>query len=250
VSSVRSTIRPPLATAAILATAWLAGPPLCAAPQTNPAGGKPLVELLAGHVYDRRVYTANGHITGRQILQFGTLEPQPNGKVQVPVVIEGFDAAGRRTSIYRLRLTCRPQATAMVMNFVSMPHAGTSRLAFQVSGSPLTYPIHSAAGTILPDAVFDIRIRSGLFSLLGARTRVRMSDRIVEDGDPRAPGSYRIESDIRATVYVIGLPLVHRYFESVETVLPGEGPIRQRMKFLDGGYAVIQAHGSDASSPK
>jgi len=243
VSSVRTVPHRPLVTATVLATVWLASPPIRAGQPRNPVGGKPLIEILAGHLYDRKVYAADGRMTGGQILRFGALEPQPNGKVQVPVVIEGFDAAGHRTSIYRLRVTCRPRAPWMVMNFVSMPMPGTSRLAFQVSGPPLTYPAQVAAGTILPNAVLDIRMRSGLFSLLGARTRVLMSDRVVEDADPQVPGSYRIESNIEAIVYVLGLPLVHRYFESVETVLPGEGPIRERMKFLDGGYAVILASG-------
>ena len=182
--------RRPLGTAAVLVTVWLAGPSLRAAPLPNPASAMPLIEILAGHVYDRKIYAADGHMTGRQILQFGALEPQSDGRLQGPVVIEGFDAADRRTSTYRLRLTGHLQASWTVLSFVSIPRAGASRIAFQVSGPPLMYPARSSAGTILPDAVLDIRMRSGLFSLLGARTRVRMSDRIVEDADLRVPDSW------------------------------------------------------------
>lgn len=42
----------------------------------------PLIEILAGHVCDRKVYAADGHRTGRQILQFGGLEPQSDGSAR------------------------------------------------------------------------------------------------------------------------------------------------------------------------
>lgn len=89
------------------------------------------------------------------------------------------------------------------------------------------------------DVSLDIRVRSGMLALLGNRTRVKLHHRRIQPAEPPAAGRYIIDSEVDATVFLLGMPLKRRRFRSLETVQAGVGMMRQRMNFSDGSYAVI-----------
>ncbi len=109
-----------------------------------------------------------------------------------------------------------------------------------VSGPPINYPATVSAGTDFGNIQFDLKLRGGLLSFLGTRTRVMVSNRQAEVPDASVPGDYLIESNVETIIYVLGFPAKKTRFKSLEIVQAGRVLLQQRITFSDGRYSVIE----------
>ena len=222
-----------------LAAAVAALPARPTAPAAH-SRGTLLIELLAGQTYERDSFAPGGKLTGRSLLRVSSVHAASGGRIGVQIRITSYSPSGKE-SIRRVDWTCDPGAARMLMDLLMVPVAGAgSPLDLTVSGPPVRYPLAPAVGTTLPDLVVDVRVHSGVLSLLGTRTRVRMQHRTIEGANPPRPDRYRLTSEIETTTYLFALPLIHRRFLSIETLQGGAKLIRHRMIFPNGRYIIIE----------
>lgn len=127
----------------------------------------------------------------------------------------------------------------MFMSLLLLPGVDEEGAEIRVDGPPLRYPDAPRSGDTLADVLLDIRMRSGMLALLGNRTRVKLHHRRIQPAEPPSSGRYIIDSEVDATVFLLGMPLKRRCLRSLETVQAGMGLISQRMNFADGSYSII-----------
>lgn len=200
-----------------------------------------LIQLLAGRTFERRTFAPGGKLTGHSVLRVSSVHSASGGRIEVRTLITSHSPSGKQVSIRSVDWTCDPDAAQMLMDLFMVPVASAgSPLDLTVSGPSLRYPHAPAIGTTLPDLVVDVRVRSGVLSLLGTRTQIRMQHRTIEAADPPRTNRYRLTSEVETTTYVFALPLIHHRFLSIETLQGGAELIRHRMLFPDGGYIVIE----------
>ncbi len=210
--------------------------------RANNSGSQMLMEAIAGHVYARSTYLADGQLESRAQLRVGDTETEPDGGVTVTIDVESFTGLDEQGDVVRLRWSCNPTAASMLMNILILAGADLRRdLRLEVDTPPLRYPDSATVQTVFEDILLNIRIRRGVLSLLGTRTRLLVTNRRVKSANALGRGSYTIASDVKATVFVLGLPVRRRRFESLETVQGGVGLVRQSVVFSSGGYTVIEA---------
>jgi hypothetical protein len=205
------------------------------------AGSTMLIEAVAGRTYERTSFDADGQLLSRSILKTGAVQIAEDGSLIVVTDMTTFSASGEAQASKQLRWSCDQEAAGMLMNIFLL--AGVelkSSTQVAVSGPPINYPATVSAGTDFGNIQFDLKLRGGLLSFLGTRTRVMVSNRQAEVPDASVPGDYLIESNVETIIYVLGFPAKKTRFKSLEIVQAGRVLLQQRITFSDGRYSVIE----------
>lgn len=200
-----------------------------------------LMEAAAPATFERRVVDETGLAVERQILEF---EAPAQGSA-VAVHITSFGEDGRPQGTMEVSWRSGGASPAPFMN-AAMRFDDVQVSVF--SDGPLAlYPKGVEKPRWLNDVGLMIKIRRGFLSLLGTRTRISLSARRAqplggaagsENLRPYVP--YVVTSQIRARVYVLGIPIKRVHYQSQECVNPAVGLIRHEMNLHDGKVAILQ----------
>jgi len=202
---------------------------------------KMLIETVAGKTYQRTSYDAGGVLVTRSILRTGTVQAEDDGSVMVTTDVETFSPSGESQGSRQVRWSCDPAAASMLMNILLLAGDELRReTRIEVKGPPLRFPASANADTALNSLELNLRLRGGLLSFFGTRTRIVISNRRIIATDAMNPGNYTVESEVDATVYFLGFPAKRKRFESLESVRAGIELVRQRITFADGSYSMIE----------
>jgi hypothetical protein len=222
----------------------LGGAAVVWAAQDQPAPAeRMLLSALQGRRYERVSYDAEGRVEERAMIAAGRLEINGD-EVTLPLEVDVSrgDGVGRRFST---RWTCAPQAGDMataILTFSDDLDKPSMRL--ETTGDALMYPRDVPSDETLPDVSVDVKVRQGFLRILGARTRITLTDRRIEPvpsaSGGLAPEAYTITSDIDFRAYAWGIRVRRARFESEETVDPREGLLRHVLRREDGGYSELQ----------
>jgi hypothetical protein len=199
-----------------------------------------LLSALEGHRYERVSYDADGRAEERATIDVGSVEFD-GAEVSVPleVAVEKDGAVARR---FTTRWTCAPRAGDMVMAIlVFSDDLDKPSMRLETAGTPLIYPREVPASGRLPDASVEVKVRQGMLRVLGARTRITLTDRRIEllDGES-TPRRHTIRSRIEVRAYAMGIRVRRVRYTSEETVDPKAGILQHILRREDGSYSALR----------
>ncbi len=205
--------------------------------------GMPLF-LVEGNRYERRSFDADGTLEEVETLEIGQLS-QLAEELEITVVSRSFLPSGEATDSVRTTIRCQPEGANMVMNLFALikPEGRSVRLRFE--GGEINYPT-TPTPTSLPDISLEARVEEGVVGFLGGRSQIVISNRTLTDdiaggaGNSELQDAYSITSRIEMKSYVLGIRMRSRSYESIETVSPDRGLIRQRLTADDGSTTSLE----------
>lgn len=212
------------------------------------AGAPRLLYQLAGHTYARRSFDRKGKLVGHQRIEVGELVDR-HGSLVLPVHLVVFDVerGTPEAPVVEKRIDMELQHAAsesgLAMNVLAFLGRKSKELRIRVVERGRIYPDTPREGMRLPELVFDIRLEKGALSFLGARTHVRMRNRIVRTRGvyETLPDAYEIHSDVEAKFFLIGIRWRKKLFHSTQLLAPGHGLLREALIAQGGARQIFQA---------
>lgn len=200
-----------------------------------------LIEAVAGRTYERTSFDAEGQLQSRSILKTGAVQEADDDSLVVITDVTTFSASGEAQSSKQLRWSCNPTAASMLMNiFLLAGDDLKTSMQVTVNGPPISYPASVLADADFGNVQFDLKLRGGVLSFFGTRSRILLTDRQVTISKASNPGDYIIESNVETTILVLGFPAKKTRLRSMEVVQAGPVLLQQRIVFSDGRYSVIE----------
>lgn len=225
----------------------LNAPSVPTAPNTDDGSWLTMMDATADATYERRVVDESGSPVEKEILEFGIPGRSSAMPTTMPIKIRSFDKDGRQQGT--TDVTWQTGLGQPGLLRTAAIGLGDLRVFFDVDGPLALYPKGVEQGRSLSNVKLKIKLTKGVLSLLGTRTKIDVTSRRAEPvGSDRAREDsrlYRITSQIRARVFVLGVPVKKVRFDSEECVDPAVGLIRHEMRSRDGMVAVVERLGSD-----
>jgi hypothetical protein len=200
-----------------------------------------LMEAAAPATFERRVVDEAGLAVERQILEFEA----PAQSSAVAVHITSFGDDGQPQDAMEVLWRRGSALPAPFMN--AAMRFDDAQVSVDSDGPLALYPKGLEKPGWLDDVGLKVKIRKGLLSLLGTGTRISLSARRAQplggaarSENPRTSVPYVVTGQIRARVYVLGIPIKRVHYQSLECVDPAVGLIRHEMKLHDGKVAILQ----------
>lgn len=199
--------------------------------------GEMFLREISGHRYERQTIGPDGSPTGREHIEVGRLRRRGDS-VQLPVDITVYEANGDIGKRLRSVWTCRADRERMIMPVVFLLGKQDSTMRLTVRGDPILYPRRPPAR--LDDIELRVEPEAGLFSFLGGRSVVRITNRRVEAAEAGSPPGYTIIENVELKVFALGIPFRTTRLDSKEVIDPGLGLVRQTLRYADGSRSVIR----------
>lgn len=219
----------------LLVTALAAAPQISA--QSHDASGSMLVATIAGHRYERTAFDSSGQLTGKAVIEVGSVAPRGES-VEVPLSITTYSPAGGERGQYRSLWRCSAGQEMMIMPLVFLSEESNRELRLEAEGDAVLYPAVPSTAE-LPDVRLTLRKLGGAFGFFGGRSVIRLTNRRVERLGEQASDGYRVISSLEIKAFVLGIRVRSLRFESREIIDPGHGLVHQTLTAPNGARSVL-----------
>lgn len=199
--------------------------------------GEMFLHEISGQRYERQTTSPDGSPTGRELIEVGRLRRRGDS-VELPVDITVYEANGDVEKRLRSVWKCRADRGRMIMPVVFLLGKQDSTVRLTVRGDPILFPRRPTER--LEDIELRVEPEAGLFSFLGGRSVVRITDRRVELAEAGSPPRYTISEKVELKVFALGIPFRTTRLDSQEVMDPGLGLISQTLRYSDGSRSVIR----------
>jgi hypothetical protein len=209
-----------------------------------------MMDATADATYERRVVDGSGSPVEREILEFGIPGRSSVAPMTMPIKIRSFDKDGRQQGTTDVLWQTGLGEPGLLRT--AAIGLGDLRVSLDIDGPLALYPKGVEQGRSLRNVKLKLKVklRKGVLSLLGTRTKIDVTRRRAEpvEADRARADSrrYRITSQIRARLFVLGLPVKKVSFDSEECVDPAVGLIRHELRSRNGRVAVLERLGSNS----
>ncbi len=206
-----------------------------------------LMAAMQGTRYERRAYDRAGRFSGRQILEVGRVEddPQEPGSVILTMDVQSYDDEGRLKSKGQVEWRCAPASLGMVMSLsIFSGEARKLKVRLEAQGEPIMYPSTPRREEKLEDIAIDLKVKKGILPLLGVRTAVLFANRriqmIASPQNGKTPRQYRITGDLVFKSYALGIRFNTKELRSEELIDERKGLIEQVLRAEDGSSWIMK----------
>lgn len=204
-----------------------------------------LLPLIEGNQYVLKEYDRKNDLKSSKRLKIGKIR-EGDQNIEIEIIVYNYDENATLLDSARTRLACSNSSEKMTMSLLAfLGKSGGGLLKLDITSKDDLFPVDLSKNEKLKDIRMEVKVKKGVFSFLGAKSKITIRKRkltlmdSIESGGEKVK-RYKLTSKLLIQAYVLRIKIKSIFYTVEETVDLKYGLVQQVARELRGGYFDLQ----------